>query len=205
MEYLIAKLIHVLGFTLLGGGLLGVLVTDLRSRQLSDLPRFSESVRFIRIFYRGFVFPGALIVIIGGSWMIYRFDRNVMQTPWLLGMIVLFAFEFIEGNAVTRVYFSKLTKYCQQAVAEGLDKAPELEQHRGLTLATFTHYLDLPLFFTMVMLGVLRPTTWSHFIVGTVISVALAVALTIFIPRLYPWPALSDNRTEMEKGLTQMN
>ncbi len=55
MEFLILKYLHVLGAVLIGAGLVGVWLADLRSRQERDLIRFSEAVRYIAIFYDGVV------------------------------------------------------------------------------------------------------------------------------------------------------
>lgn len=45
MLFALLKLAHVLGAVLIGGGLIGVWLSDLRSRQIRDLPQFSEAVR----------------------------------------------------------------------------------------------------------------------------------------------------------------
>ncbi len=58
MEYLILKYLHVLGAVLMGAGLIGVWLADMRSRQHRDLIRFSEAVRYIAVFYDGVVVPG---------------------------------------------------------------------------------------------------------------------------------------------------
>ncbi len=50
MTYELLKLAHIIGAVLIGGGLIGVWLSDLRSRQLRDLVRFSESVRNIAVF-----------------------------------------------------------------------------------------------------------------------------------------------------------
>jgi quinol monooxygenase YgiN len=47
MEYGILKFVHVLGAVLMGGGLIGVWIADLRSRQLSELKPLSEAVRCV--------------------------------------------------------------------------------------------------------------------------------------------------------------
>ncbi len=59
MEYSILKYLHVLGAVLMGAGLVGVWLADLRSRQHRDLIRFSEAVRYIAVFYDGVVFYSA--------------------------------------------------------------------------------------------------------------------------------------------------
>ena len=45
MEYNVLRFLHVLGAVLMGGGLIGVWMADLRSRQLRELHGFAEAVR----------------------------------------------------------------------------------------------------------------------------------------------------------------
>jgi len=51
MAYPILRYMHLLGLTLMSAGLIGVWYTDLRSRQVRDLPVFAEAVRQIAVFY----------------------------------------------------------------------------------------------------------------------------------------------------------
>ena len=41
--------------------------------------------------------------------------------------------------------------------------------------------------FLIVALGAIRPTGWWLFIIGSAVAVVIATALTLYIPRLYPW------------------
>ncbi len=109
MDYALLKFFHVIGAVLMGAGLIGVWLSDPRSRQHRDLVRFSEAVRYIAIFYDGVVVPGALILLASGTWFTVQYygGWDFIRTPWLAGMIGLFVFEFIEGNTVTRLYFMK--------------------------------------------------------------------------------------------------
>ena len=66
MTYALLKFVHVLGAILMGGGLIAVWLSDLRSRQVRDLPRFAEAVRNIAMFYDGVVVPGALLLCSAG-------------------------------------------------------------------------------------------------------------------------------------------
>lgn len=188
MEYLILKYMHVLGAVMMGAGLIGVWLADLRSRQHRDLIRFSEAVRYIAVFYDGVVVPGALILLFSGTWFTIKYfgGWNFLETPWLAGMIFLFAFEFIEGNTVTRLYFMKLRRLTQDALDRGAI-TEELENERGKLIPSFTHYLDLPMLFLIIALGVIKPNSWSVFIYGSVLAISLALFFTILIPRLYPW------------------
>lgn len=187
MEYSLLKYFHVLGAIVIGSGLIGVWMADLRSRQLYELKPFSEAVRNIAVFYDGLVVPGALLLLISGTWMTVKFygGWDFLQIPWLAGMVGLFAFEFIEGNTITRLYFMRLRRLTRSALAAG-HLTPELQRARGELVPTFTHFLDLPLLFLIIALGVMRPATWTLFFAGSAAAIALATALTLVIPRLYP-------------------
>lgn len=180
---------HVVGYALMGAGLIGVFLADLRSRQVDDLARFAECVRSIAVFYDGLVVPGAVLLLASGGALVWWLDVPVAHTPWLFGMIVLFAAEAIEGNTITRLYFRRLLRRTRQALADG-GALGLLAQERGPRLATFTHFLDLPVFLVIVSLGVWRPDSWAHFLVGAAAALAVAAALSLALPRLYPWPAL---------------
>ncbi|MDD5323632.1 MAG: DUF2269 family protein [Methylococcales bacterium] len=118
MTYDLLKLAHIIGAILIGAGLIGIWICNLRSRQSCELACFSEAVRNIAVFYDGIVVPGALILLASGIWMIVEFfgGWNFVAVPWLAGMVFLFAFEFIEGNIITRLYFKRLRRLTQEAL-----------------------------------------------------------------------------------------
>lgn len=188
MEYLILKYLHILGAVFMGAGLIGVWLADLRSRQHRDLVRFSEAVHYIAVFYDGVVVPGALILLFSGTWFTVKYygGWDFIETPWLTGMIVLFAFEFIEGNTVTRLYFMKLRRLTAEALSRG-EVTAELEVERGKLIPSFTHYLDLPMLFLIIALGAIKPNTWELFLYGSTIAIVLALIFTLWISRIYPW------------------
>jgi Predicted integral membrane protein (DUF2269) len=173
---------------LMSAGLIGVFVADMRSRQVRDLRLFAQAVTFIAVFYDGLVVPGALLLLASGTWLIvsYHGGWDFLEAPWLAGMVALFAFEFVEGNTVTRRYFVRLRRLTHRAVAERRVTL-ELTRARGEQLASFTHFLDIPILLVIVSLGALRPDDWTQLAVGTVAAVAVATTLNYFIPRLYPW------------------
>ena len=188
MEYSLLRFFHVLGVVLIGSGLIGVWMADLRSRQLHELKPFSEAVRNIAVFYDGLVVPGAVLLLVSGTWIIVQFygGWSFLQVPWLAGMVGLFAFEFIEGNTITRLYFMRLRRLTRSALDAG-QVTPELQNARGELVPTFTHFLDLPLLFLIIALGTMQPTSWTLFFAGSFAAIALATLLTLVIPRLYPW------------------
>jgi len=189
MTYETLRLIHILGLSLISGGLIGVFVADLRSRQLSDLHVFAEAVRNIAVFYDGVVVPGALLLLFSGTWLIveYHGGWEFVRTPWLAGMVFLFAFEFIEGNTVTRLYFMRLRRLAREAIEKGQVTPAQTDARQKERVPTFTHFLDIPLLLVIVSLGVLKPETWTQAVVGIGIALAVATCLTIVLPRIYPW------------------
>ena len=188
MTYPVLKFLHLLGVTLMGAGLIGVWYADLRSRQLRELSVFAEAVRSIAVLYDGLVVPGALLLLGSGTWLIVAVYGGwaFLGMPWLTGMVALFAFEFIEGNTITRLYFMRLRRLTREALERG-HVTPALEEARREHVPTFTHFLDIPIFFVIVMLGAMRPNTWTLFITGTAFALAAAAILTLVMPRLYPF------------------
>lgn len=172
----------------MGAGLIGVWYADLRSRQVRELSVFAEAVRSIAVLYDGLVVPGALLLLGSGTWLIVTIYGGwaFLGMPWLAGMVTLFAFEFIEGNTITRLYFIRLRRLTREAAELGHVK-PALQGARREHVPTFTHFLDVPIFFVIVMLGAMRPNTWTLFLTGTALALAAAAILTFVIPRLYPF------------------
>lgn len=193
MEYSTLKYLHLLGAVLMGAGLIGVWLSDLRSRQHRDLIRFSEAIRYIAVFYDGVVVPGAIILLISGTWFTVKYygGWDFLKVPWLAGMIFLFAFEFIEGNTITRLYFMKLRRITKHALETG-KITPELEKERAKLIPSFTHYLDLPMLFLIIALGAFKPTTWEIFVYGGAIAVGIASLFTFLVPKMYPWGSEVD-------------
>jgi hypothetical protein len=173
---------------LMSAGLIGVFVSDMRSRQVRDLKLFGQAVTLIAVFYDGLVVPGALLLLGSGTWLIvsYYDGWGFLTVPWLAGMVLLFAFEFIEGNTITRLYFMRLRRLAREALAAER-MTPELARARSEQLASFTHFLDIPILVVIVSLGALRPNDWTQFVVATALAVAVASLLNYTIPRLYPW------------------
>lgn len=202
-KYLLLRFGHLVGLMLISAGLIGVFVADIRSRQVRDVTLFAQAVNFIAVFYDGLVVPGALLIAASGTWLIVEYHGGwswaFLGTPWLAGMVVLFVFEFVEGNTVTRLYFMRMRRLTRVAVAEGR-VTEELARARAEQLASFTHFLDIPLLLVIVSLGALRPTDWTQFVVATGAAVMVATVLNTTIPRLYPWGEGEPRSTETMPG-----
>ena len=193
MKYELLRFAHILGAILLGAGVIGVWFSDFRSRQLKEFPQFSEVVRNIPIFYDGLIVPGSVLLFASGTWLIIEFWGGwaFVKVPWLLGMVVLYAFELVVGNIVTRPYFLRLHRLAKDLLPKG-EFTPQLKETRSEKVPTFTHFLDLPILVLFVALGTITPDTWTFFIVAVIFVLLVAATLTICIPNRYPWAAESD-------------
>jgi hypothetical protein len=96
--------------------------------------------------------------------------------------------QFVKQSAryPKRLYFMKLRRLTQRALDAG-EISAELERERAKRIPTFTHYLDLPMLFLIIALGVLKPATWAVFFYGSSIAIAVATPFTVMVPRIYPW------------------
>jgi uncharacterized membrane protein len=195
MTYSLLRYVHLVGLMLMGAGLIGVWISDWRSRQVRDLALFAEAVRNIALAYDGVVVPGALMLLLSGAWMTAEVwdGWDFVQHPWLSGMIFLFAAEFVEGNTVTRLYFMRLRRLTNDALVQG-GVTPELIRARQEHVPTFTHFLDIPMLLLIVSLGVIQPNTWTQLIVGGICALVVAAILTLWIPRLYSWVPPTYNK-----------
>ncbi len=162
-KYLLLRFAHLIGLMFMSAGLIGVFVADMRSRQVRDVKLLAQAVTFIAVFYDGLVVPGAFLLLASGTWLVvsYYGGWQFLKVPWLVGMVILFGLEFIEGNTVTRLYFMRLRRLARAAVAEGRVTS-ELAHARAEQLASFTHFLDIPILLVIVSLGALRPSDWAN-------------------------------------------
>jgi hypothetical protein len=186
MLYELLRFGHFVGLSLIAAGLIGVFLADIRTQQAKTLPVFAEAVRNVALCYDGLVVPGALLLLGSGTWMIIEFygGWGFLEVPWLAGMVLLFAFEFVEANTITRLYFMRLRRLSEEALRQ-VGFTTELKRVRAEPVPTFTHFLDLPILMLIVSLGAFRPDTWTHFLVGSVVAIAVATVLALALPRLY--------------------
>ena len=199
-RFLLLRFAHLIGLMLMSAGLIGVFISDMRSRQVRDVKLFAQAVTFIAVFYDGRVVPGALLLLASGTWLIisYYGGWDFLREPWLVGMVTLFVLEFIEGKTVTRLYFMRMRHLVRAAPAK--DRVtPELAGARAEQLASFTRFLDIPILLVIVSLGALRPNDWTQFVIGVVVAVAAASLLNHAVPRLYPWGG-EDTRSPHPAG-----
>ncbi len=182
--YLLLRFGHIVGFILLGGGLLAVFISELQAYRTNDMKVFAEASRYTAIFYDSLVISGALLVGISGFLLILELGLGFFEEPWVVGMWGLFLFEFIEGNTVTRIQFRNTLRHSREALARGDPLTDNTrEEARGL-LNQIAHFLDIPLFTVIVYCGTVRPDSWGHVVVAICIALFIATLLIVLVPRL---------------------
>ena len=181
--YLLLRFAHIVGFILLGGGLLAVFVSEMRAYLTADVGRFAEAAWYTATFYDAFVVPGAVLAGLSGLFLIFQLGLGLFTEPWLVAMWSLFLFEFIEGNTITRLQFRRTLRRSRDALETGKLTSQDREEARTL-LGQVTHFLDVPLFLVIVYCGAMRPDNWTHVLAAIAVALAATMLLTATVPKL---------------------
>ena len=175
---------HFAGFILLGSGLVAVFLSELRAYRTEEPELFAEAAWYTAMFYDALAVPGALLLAASGTLLVLEFGYGLFELPWLTAMWMLFVFEFVEGNTVTRIQFRRTLRRSREAVAAGGGLTPELRDEARTPLGQIAHFLDVPLFLVIVWCGVMRPDGWLPIGAAVALAVSVAIVLTLTVPRL---------------------
>lgn len=184
MDYYSAlRLAHIIGFIVLGGGLLAVFVSELRAYRTADVHRFAEAAWYTATFYDALVLPGAALVGLSGLFLIFELGLGLFSEPWLVGMWGLFLFEFIEGNTITRRQFQRTLRRSREVLQTGQLTTYDREDART-SLGRVTHFLDVPVFLVIVYYGAIRPDSWAHVVAAIAAALVATLILSVAVPKL---------------------
>ncbi len=181
--YQLLRYLHYIGFIFLGGGLLAVWVSEWRGYSATRTVLFAEAAYYTATLYDFLVVPGALLMATTGPLLMWKLGLGYFDTPWLTGMWVLFLFEFIEGNTLTRVQFRR-TLRVSRSLPEDRPLTEEIKRHARTWIGRFTHFLDIPMVAVIVYFGVVRPDRWLTVGIAIGIAIAAALVLMIAVPRM---------------------
>ncbi len=182
--YILLKFGHIIGFTLLGGGLLAVWVSEYQGYRTNDLQEFVESSRYTAIFYDFLVIPGALSVGVTGFFLVKELGIGFFEEPWLIGMWGLFVFEFIEGNTLTRIQFRRTLRRSKRASEEEDVLTEEIRDEARSLINQIVHFLDIPILIVIIYCGTVRPDSWTYVLSAIAIALCVTALLVISVPRL---------------------
>jgi uncharacterized membrane protein len=182
--YTLLKFGHIIGFTLLGGGLLAVWVSEFQGYRTVDMKEFAESSRYTAIFYDFLVIPGALTAGTTGFFLVLELGIGMFEEPWVVGMWGLFLFEFVEGNTITRIQFRKTLRRSQTASEKGNILTEEIRDDARSLINQIVHFLDIPMTTVIIYCGTFRPDTWAQVLMAIAIALCITALLVTFVPRL---------------------
>ena len=182
--YSLLKFGHILGFTLLGGGLLAVWVSEFQAYRTDDMKTFAEASRYTAIFYDFLVIPGALTVGTTGFFLVWQLGLGFFDEPWIVGMWGLFLFEFVEGNTITRFQFRNTLRSSREAAEAGNVLTEEIREEARSLINQIVHFLDIPMTVVIIYCGTVRPDSWTQVFTAIAIGLCATALLVIFVPRL---------------------
>ena len=182
--YILLKFGHILGFTLLVGGLLAVWVSEFQAYRTNDMKEFAEASRYTAIFYDFLVIPGALTVGTTGFFLVRQLGIGFFEEPWLVGMWGLFLFEFVEGNTITRLQFRKTLRSSRKASERSDVLTKEIREDARSLINQIVHFLDIPMTVVIIYCGTVRPESWTQVFTAIVLALCVTALLVIFVPRL---------------------
>lgn len=181
--YPLLRYAHILGFVLLGGGLLAVFISELRAYRTRDVHVFAEAAWYTAVFYDALTVPGAVLVGASGLFLVFELGLGFFEEPWLTGMWALFLFEVIEGNTLTRLQFRRTLRESVKARDQGR-LTGEMRGEARTLIGQIAHFLDVPLFAVIVYCGAVRPESWLEVVIAIAMALVAAAVLTLAIPRL---------------------
>ncbi len=182
--YTLLKFAHIIGFIVLGAGLLSMFISEWRAHATHDVNVFAEAARYTLIFRNSLIMPGAITITVSGIYLILYLDLGFFSEPWVVGMWGLFVLEAIEGNTFARMNNRRSLRRARQAVDDGA-LTPQVRREAHRVPGVFAHFLDLPMFLVMVYCGTVRPESWTEIAIGVVIALLVAGVLAATVPGLY--------------------
>lgn len=154
MVYQLLIFVHVLGVTILGGALIFGQLHQLRARRSQDIRFIAETYRTLYLTVMPFAPIGAITLLLSGIVLVYLGGYPVQG--WLLALILLFAFEVIEGITHYRPHAKKLMNLSKEATQIDII-TPELTATMNNRLANLLLYLDIPNFLIIAVLATFKP------------------------------------------------
>ncbi len=182
---------HLLGAAGLGAAVVALWFADRRIAQARDCGTIARAGRSAEAVGKRLLLPAVLLLALSGVWLVVSYyGWAFVQLPWLAGMALLFVFQSVWANTVTRAHAQRLGQLL--AGMRATDRVtPELERARRAPPARFGQQLE-PLLFTLILaFGLLRPMDWATVVAGVAAAALLALAIASYAAR----PPASSSRS----------
>lgn len=154
MAYQLLTFVHLLGVTILGGAIIFGQLHQIRARRSQDVRFIAETYRSLYLTIMPFAPVGGITLLASGAVLVYL--GGYSAEGWLLALILLFAFEVIEGITHYRPHAKKLMLLSGEATQRGVI-TPELSALMNNRVANLLLYLDIPNFLFIAALATFKP------------------------------------------------
>lgn len=127
---------------------------QVRARRSKDVHFIAETYRTLFLTIIPWAPLGGIIILLSGIGFIYHIGYPVKG--WLLALLIIFAFEVIEGITHYLPHAWRLMNLSREAAKQSLI-TPELDRLMNNRLANFLLYLDIPNFLIIAALAIFKP------------------------------------------------
>lgn len=154
MTYQMLVFVHVVGVIILGGALIFGQLQQIRARRSRDVRFVAETYRTLYLTIMPFAPIGGLTLLASGAALVFLGGFPI--TGWLLALLLLFAFEMIEGITHYIPHARRLMRLSEAALQRG-GITPELAALMNHRLTNIMLYLDIPNFLLIGALATFKP------------------------------------------------
>lgn len=154
MTYQVLIFAHILGVIILGGALIFGQMHQIRARRSRDVRFIAETYRTLYLTLMPFAPIGGLTLLASGAALVYLGGFPIRG--WLLALILLFAFELLEGITHYRPHARRLMRLSEEALQRG-GITPELAELMNHRIANLLLYIDIPNFLIIAILATFKP------------------------------------------------
>lgn len=203
MLFFLLKFIHLMGVLLVAVGFMAVLTQDLFTRystaQHCHIGRSAAqygrvvALQLMSNCYSFVALPGAIIVVVSGGGLVasYYHPTEILNLPWLAGMVGLFSIGLLVSVTYSRRHLHNLI-----AIAWADRSMAVFARLRDKSLPVLVRGLEVPFLVLIIAIGVFRPETWAMLITGIGFALQGSLFLVLLIFRLSDEASFSEHPIE---------
>ena len=113
------KILHLLGFVMFLGGILGTIITTIVVGSDTDPVLIDHQRQIVSAIVQGLTVPGMWIVILSGLYMAFLRKYNLLKIRWLTLKSILGTLIFINGSFILVPLADKVTALASQSASQG--------------------------------------------------------------------------------------
>ena len=114
------KILHLLGFVMFLGGILGTIVMNIVAGNSADPVLINDQRQFVSAMTLRLTVPGMWITILSGLLMVWLRKYNLFKLRWLTIKAALALVILLNGTFILAPFVSKVTALAAQSAAQGI-------------------------------------------------------------------------------------